>query len=507
MKKYFSYLCGALLLAGFASCNDNEPNGGSTGELDGEQVFMSFNLENASRSQTTDQGESTDGVEVGTYNESKILSCQVILTDTQGTVVSVANTSTTNGDLEEGANQSYVASFNSKDLQASTPSAPVVYRVYLVCNGQVEAVKGTKLNTDVVNTLNSASELRNNFANSNMGFLMSNQQDDQHISVQMPENLKTYTTKNTPLNLGTFLVERAVARIDVMGKPGTTTTNANEYTIEGGNLIVTMKEVALVNMSKEFYTWKRVSENGRVDKGFVRGGVEHSKNYVVDCDYAIKNPRTYYYQLQNIQNEAEWLKMNETADWKTMFYTSENAIPAGPENQKNGVTTGLVFKAELTSDGQDNAVTTAMTKGETIYVYDNVCYGPWSNVAAIAANPTDAKQFALAAAYNKVTNDQVSKADAGFMEYPAAQDGKYYCKYFYWNRHNDNGNNGVMGIMEFATVRNNVYKVAVSSVLRYGLPMDGDNPDDDNPDEEENYYFKVVVKVLPWVVRINNVEF
>ena len=64
-----------------------------------------------------------------------------------------------------------------------------------------------------------------------------------------------------------------------------------------------------------------------------------------------------------------------------------------------------------------------------------------------------------------------------------------------------------MGIMEFATVRNNVYKVAVSSVLRYGLPMDGDNPDDDNPDEEENYYFKVVVKVLPWVVRINNVEF
>ena len=31
----------------------------------------------------------------------------------------------------------------------------------------------------------------------------------------------------------------------------------------------------------------------------------------------------------------------------------------------------------------------------------------------------------------------------------------YYCYYLYWNRHNDNGKNTIMGNMEFATVRNN----------------------------------------------------
>ncbi|MDE5638842.1 MAG: hypothetical protein K2I47_03460, partial [Odoribacter sp.] len=34
----------------------------------------------------------------------------------------------------------------------------------------------------------------------------------------------------------------------------------------------------------------------------------------------------------------------------------------------------------------------------------------------------------------------------------------FYFYYFYWNRHNNNGRNGVMGPMEFAVVRNNVYK-------------------------------------------------
>ena len=77
-----------------------------------------------------------------------------------------------------------------------------------------------------------------------------------------------------------------------------------------------------------------------------------------------------------------------------------------------------------------------------------------------------------------------------------------------------------MGIMEFAVVRNNVYKLAVNSINRFGhpTPPDPSNPDPDpepdpdpvdpdDPDESVNYYFNVTVKVLPWTVRINNIEF
>ncbi len=87
----------------------------------------------------------------------------------------------------------------------------------------------------------------------------------------------------------------------------------------------------------------------------------------------------------------------------------------------------------------------------------------------------------------------------------------YYCYYYYWNRHNDNGQQGVMGPMEFATVRNNVYKLAVTRLAQLGHPRvpenDPDTPTPDTPDESADIYMTVSVRVLPWVVRINNIKF
>lgn len=89
--------------------------------------------------------------------------------------------------------------------------------------------------------------------------------------------------------------------------------------------------------------------------------------------------------------------------------------------------------------------------------------------------------------------------------------GGYFCYYFYWNRHNDNGEATVMGPMEFGIVRNNVYKLTVSTISQLGHPT---NPDDDpdpvkpdDPDEEDKVYMSVNVEVLPWVVRVNDIEF
>ena len=166
-----------------------------------------------------------------------------------------------------------------------------------------------------------------------------------------------------------------------------------------------------------------------------------------------------------------------------------------------------------------------MAAGKRIYVFNNVLYGAWSDVEAAAKAGADAT---LQAAYNQAATGVVADADptgaaaaaAGFTGYSAKEDGKYYNYYYYWNRHNDNLDNNVMGIMEFAVVRNNVYKLAVNSINRFGhpTPPDPTNPDPDpepdpdpvdpdDPDESVNYYFNVTVKVLPWTVRINNIEF
>ena len=87
----------------------------------------------------------------------------------------------------------------------------------------------------------------------------------------------------------------------------------------------------------------------------------------------------------------------------------------------------------------------------------------------------------------------------------------YYCYYFYWIRHNDNGLNGKMGPMEFNIVRNNVYKLAVTKINAVGHPRDTTRDPDpvrpEDPDEEPERSIEVEVNVLPWVVRVNNIEF
>lgn len=87
----------------------------------------------------------------------------------------------------------------------------------------------------------------------------------------------------------------------------------------------------------------------------------------------------------------------------------------------------------------------------------------------------------------------------------------YYCYYFYWNRHNDNGMNGVMAGMEFDVVRNNVYKLAVTKIARLGHPRiaanDPDAPTPNTPDEHGDVYITVTCTTLPWVVRENEIVF
>lgn len=103
---------------------------------------------------------------------------------------------------------------------------------------------------------------------------------------------------------------------------------------------------------------------------------------------------------------------------------------------------------------------------------------------------------------------------AGITIYQSSIDGNtpgYYCYYYYWNRHNDNGIPGVMGPMEFAVVRNNVYKLSVDKISRLGHPRipgnDPDKPTPGTPDESDEIYLDVKVAIVDWAVRLNSIEF
>ena len=60
--------------------------------------------------------------------------------------------------------------------------------------------------------------------------------------------------------------------------------------------------------------------------------------------------------------------------------------------------------------------------------------------------------------------------------------------------------------MEFATVRNNIYKLKLSKVTGFGQPGDV-TVDPGHEDETPEVYFQVSALVLDWVVRVQDIEF
>ena len=335
--------------------------------------------------------------------------------------------------------------------------------------------------------------------------------------VKLPENLAAYTQPNTPLSLGSHTVERSMARFDYKAK------NAGNVYDMGAGLSLTLTDAALINQSKAHYVFRRVADNNTATP--VVGGVETPSNWVVDTDWTNKTKAGFNAQLEAPASWS-WTSLSSlTADdnyndnYKIWCYAKENTVPS-IDAQKHDVSTGVVFKAEITAGETASAkVKAALASGDRIYVFNNKLYGTWADVKTAAVAGTDAN---LQAAYNQaaasVTGEAtdptaVAAAAAGFTGYSAV-DGKYYTYYYYWNRHNDNLDPYKMGIMEYAVVRNNVYKLCVDSISKFGHP-DPTNPTDpdpdpvkpDVPDESVNYYFTVTVKVLPWTVRINNIEF
>ena len=269
--------------------------------------------------------------------------------------------------------------------------------------------------------------------------------------------------------------------------------------------------------------------------------------------------------LGGTEDNEDWTAATGYYIWR---YVTENTIP-GANGQKTGITTGVVFKGRMIApEGATSTLADALNNATGIaandpilYVFGNEIFVRWTEVRAMAIQRGRGNPLYTAAFGNTTVEPAVAKAadteagtdevkvkysddetsadylwdkwynaegrpeanlkafkaaatEAGFTLYESSTDGDdkgYYCYYFYWNRHNNNGNAGVMGPMEFGVVRNNVYKLAVTSIRRLGHPRvtenDPDPVDPDNPDEEGDVYLNVSVEVLPWVVRVNDIDF
>lgn len=464
----------------------------------------------------------------------------------------------------------YTLNFSAKDMKPSAlgvagENGQSEIYVFAFCNPT------TRLRSIVSNWANSKDPVKFNGNSTGLidkdntiwnekNFLMTNC----HIpeAVTLPSRSQLVQNNNTPekaFNLGTVHVKRVAARFDFAlgGKNADNKYEIKNTTGEGPMGTVELTDMAMFNIANNFYYLPRINNQwdwngtttlcGNLEDGYVmsynqdnfKTGTLSSSNYkqyyfanLIGNEFKPGNtddrtagstalnwtsirPDDWNNKTQDNNDGWTWDPKNDYRIWR---YATENTIPAADAQkstaaQKIGITTGVVFKGTFTPANTD------VWNGNVIYLYNGLVYGDFK---ALKAYVTKYPESVVAGAFKKVNalNNAGDDTDLktnllenlstdqrnGFKAYvPDAGKNTYTMYYFYYNRHNSNGNNSQMGENEFGVVRNNVYKLQVTTCGSLGEPEAPENPD--NPDEEEKAYFTVSCHVMPWTVRINNIEF
>lgn len=255
--------------------------------------------------------------------------------------------------------------------------------------------------------------------------------------------------------------------------------NGNYHSIVNAEPVYTMENTTSKANQQNGYSTGAIFEGVYVPKSwYMVSGNEYKYPLVNNDGYKTGTPADYYVYNNKIYKDL-WTVF---ADW---FYANlENVLDEGEEKD----------------DAYKNFMEKIAGKGLEQTDKDEV-------KAIVESDPTGYLQATFSQTIK--FSDYEKKLDEigptlyenGISAYP---DGKNYYKY--WIRHSNNDNPDVMGVMEFAIVRNNIYDLTVTKVSGMGeSPFKPTDPE--NPDEGQDHYISVEIYVKDWVVRDNgNIE-
>ena len=510
----------SLMAAGLFACSNEDDPAVDNNSLNAEKVYMQFKLEvpsSNSRSATDENDGQTPSnanpdFEVGTDSENTISNVQLVLVDNSNNIIAK---SLENQSHMGAGKDMYIVSFNSTELVAKAQvGSETPIKVIAYCNTKTTLTNKLTLD-EVCNTPEKTWDKDN--------FWMTNA-NDQDLKCTLPSqtDLAKHNSADNPYFIGGIAVERVAARFDIA--KGTENVEFPMQVEGKEEMKIVLTDVAMFNIKNDVNYLRRVSADGSNPKG-IEGmfGKETPSNYVVDATgdlSATDVSQLEWKSIGAITQTDNWTGNSGEPEYYPWRYGVENAFAESDPQVENNAT-GIAFKGELAPGTACSADLKATLEAgtEPIYVFNDVLYGDWTRVKNAATqgfvNGKDGDKFkpnpVLKAAYDAAeklkeggtTQVEAAKA-AGFKVFePTAN--KYHVYYNYYNKHNDNGDPKVSGPMEYAVVRNNVYKLKVSSISKYGSP-EWEKPGTD-PIEKDEIYFKVTVKILPWTVRVNNIEF
>lgn len=487
LKHYGMLVAGLGLLA---SCSNEAMEGPNQPETtdNGEGTYFTVNIVQNEGTRTTTPNSATKNAE---GDEAKIKSATLIFADASNKVMFTAALEADGKAHEVTTNDALTCKFkvegtNYTKLTGLTNNS---VKIYAVCNGTVSYTEGDDIQKIMELTTDGDTYWGTN------GFFMSSAKSlSKELNIDGIKN-GIYNDKN-PQPLGTIDVQRAMARLDVSKKQPTT------IDLKNSGISVKFDGLSLVNLSKNFYLYKQV--------GGILFDPETASNWVDDPK---KDVETYTDDhlfrravAKNAMSQSYDTWFNADVDYTKWNYVTPNTV-SKKEDQVNGKSTGIIFRAEITGLGN-------LAEGEgPLYIWKGQVWG--TETAISKSNDPTIKDTYV----NLGENKAAGLADLnGMVVYPVTKvndENKYYCYYYYWIRHNGVGTNhdGQMNTMEFGVVRNNVYQLGVTKVTGFGKPGTF-TPDPTYPDDKlesegpvSDTYFTVDLQVLPWGVRTDAIEF
>ncbi|WP_431421606.1 Mfa1 family fimbria major subunit [Bacteroides hominis] len=414
-----------------------------------------------------------------------------------------------------------------------TALTPGDYRIYIVVNGTVNGVTdGSK------NSLTEADFLAKTTADAT-GVIAAVPEAGLVMASRSPNNDKTNTlpyiaqtiTKDPEQTIAAT-VERMMGKITVTAGGANVASAANVYTSFSttvtaiGNITnITLTGYYVVNARKEGYYFRHVDKESTATSSLTEANYGNSTTslpYVVD-------PKTYSKTFAATPalagSYADWYLQgsgafglssfgsfggtytampgysSSAAETKVAAYCYENTMLK--EKQKNGYTTGIVFKAEIAPSKMMKASAGSGVEEETtigsiteIFYHSGIFY---KDIAALKA----AGVLLEAGTTSSSAATDLKKNDVQCFK-KGSVDGKFICYYPYWIKHIPS-DDVAEDVMEFGIVRNNVYKVTVTGIQ--GVGKDGVTEDiiiDTETDDPTTVLLNVKLSIKPWTVRANS---
>lgn len=512
-NRFLSILALGLILRMICSCtNDNSVSIDSSVQNDSVYISLTVNTPTSTRGNPTG-GEDGDGSETGINNENKIHSMALFFyKDEDATSIESGNGSTAliKVNIDESkidqATNSTTASMVA--VSANTLTLNIPYHIVVVANGNEGDLNHILKLSDLQTYITKKAWTVGTTIESYDDFVMTSR-----FKTSADDVLYTLTEVNkkySPLEINITL-ERLAARIDLI--PQTTSNNATyatsgtyySYPIGTTGDSFQLTFVKTINcMNAGTYMLKHIAAantDSTIADGYSLIGTElpasgNETNYVLDpwtrsktadattisLDGVSTNISDFYNNYFNLSSTNVWTASDNVQQCSSgqnyiMGYTMENTM--AQKNQLTKYSTGLLMKGVYVPkswyvlDGGNLKQETAIA-GTTFYTYNGAIYG---STAALAR--------AVSIKGNTVYTEQQTLSLDGVEKYT---DG--VCYYEYWIRHSNNSSAG-NSIMEFAVVRNNIYRVTINSFNCVGSPI----PDTTDKMDES---MDVTIHVIPW---------